>query len=67
MTCLRHLKIKVNIKTRKINLISLCTDDDKSLEIYETIQAEIEDFKSIELDSLTVYDDRYKKQNKDKC
>ena len=67
MTCLRHLKIKVNIKTRKINLISLCIDDDKSLEIYETIQAEIEDFKSIELDSLTVYDDRYKKQNKDKC
>ena len=67
MTCLRHLKIKVNRKTRKINLISLCIDDDKSLEIYETIQAEIEDFKSIELDSLTVYDDRYKKQNKDKC
>ena len=67
MTCLRNLKIKVNIKTRKINLISLCIDDDKSLEIYETIQAEIEDFKSIELDSLTVYDDRYKKQNKDKC
>ena len=67
MTCLRHLKIKVNIKTRKINLISLCIDDDKSLEIYETIQAEIEDFKSIELDSLTIYDDRYKKQNKDKC
>ena len=67
MTCLRHLKIKVNIKTRKINLISLCIDDDKSLEIYETIQAEIEDFKSIELDSLTVYDNRYKKQNKDKC
>ena len=40
-------------------LMSLCIDDDKLLEKYETIWAKIEDFKNIELDTLPIYDDRY--------
>ena len=40
----------------------LCIDDDKVLEKYETIWAKIKDLKNIELNTLPVYDDRYKKK-----
>ena len=46
-------------KNKNNKLMSLCIDDDKLLEKYETIWVKIEDFKNIELDTLPIYDDRY--------
>lgn len=37
--------------------MSFCLDDDKLLEKYKSIQIMTENFKNIELNALTVYDD----------
>ena len=39
--------------------MSFCIDDEKLLEIYKAIWVKIEDIKNIELNTLSVYDDRY--------
>ena len=49
----------------KINkLMNLCIDDHKLLEKYKTIWTMIENLKSIELNALSIYDDRYIKKQK---
>ena len=49
----------------KINkLMNLCIDDQKLLEKYKTIWTMIENLKSIELNALSIYDDRYIKKQK---
>ena len=40
-------------------MMSFCIDDDKLLEKYKIIWAKIEDLENIEVDALSVYDDRY--------
>ena len=40
-------------------LMSFRIDDEKLLEKYKAIWTKIEDLKNIELNALTVYDDRY--------
>ena len=53
------------VKEGDNKLISFRIDDEKLLEKYKTIWAKTEDLKSIELNALPVYDDRYIKiQNK---
>ena len=42
-------------------LMSLCLNDDTQLKKYKTIWIKIEDLKSIELNALPVYDDRFMK------
>ena len=44
--------------------MSFHIDDEKQLEKYKAIWTKIEDLKNIELNALPVYDDIYKKQNK---
>ena len=41
--------------------MSFCIDDEKLLEKYEAISTKSEDLENIELNSLPIYDDRYKK------
>ena len=48
------------VKTFKIFRI----DDEKLLEKYKAIWTKIEDLKNIELNTLLVYDEIYKNQNK---
>ena len=55
---LKHLKLKLEIKIKTINL-SFCIDDEKLLEKYKAIWTKIENFKNIELNALAVYDDRF--------
>ena len=55
---LRHLEDKIN------KLMSFRIDDERLVEKYKAIQTKIEDLKNIELCALPVYDDIYKKQNK---
>ena len=63
-------KLSGYVKTFKVKgednkLISFRIDDEKLLEKYKAIWAKTEDLKSIELNVLPVYDDRYIKiQNK---
>ena len=55
-------KINGYIKTFKdndIKLMYLLIDNDKLLEKYKTIWTKIKDLKSIELNALPVYDNRY--------
>ena len=40
-------------------MISLRIDDEKLIEKYKAIWAKIEDLKSIELNALSIYDDKY--------
>ena len=63
---LRHLKlqIKTYVETFKVtdknnNLMSFRINDEKVLEKYKAIWNKIEDLKSIELNALPVYDNRY--------
>ena len=56
----RHLKLKMEIKIRTINL-SFRINGDKLSEKYKTIWTKIESLKNIELNVLPVYDDRYLK------
>ena len=51
-------------KDKSNKLMFFCINDEKLLEKYKAIWTKIEDLKSIELNSLPVYDDRYKNQNK---
>ena len=41
--------------------MSVCIDDDKLSEKYKTIWTKNEDSENVELNALTVYDDKYKK------
>ena len=50
---LRHLKLKMEIKIKTINL-SFCIDDEKLLENHKTVWIKIEDLKNIELNALPV-------------
>ena len=51
-------------KNKTNKLMNLCIDDHKLLEKYKTIWTMIENLKSIELDALSIYDDRYIKKQK---
>ena len=51
-------------KDKSNKLMFFCINDEKLLEKYKAIWTKIEDLKSIELNALPVYDDRYKNQNK---
>ena len=41
--------------------MSFCIDDEKLLEKYKAISTKSEDLENIELNSLPIYDDKYKK------
>ena len=47
------------VKNKNNNLTSFHINDQKLLEKHETIWTKIEDLKSVELNTLPVYDDRY--------
>ena len=51
-------------KNKTNKLMNLCIDDHKLLEKYKTIWTMIENLKSIELNSFSIYDDRYIKKQK---
>ena len=51
-------------KNKTNKLMNLCIDDHKLLEKYKTIWTMIENLKSIELNALSIYDDRYIKKQK---
>ena len=52
-------KVKDEDKDENNKLMSLHINDEKLLEKYKNIWTKIEDSKNIELNTLTVYDDRY--------
>ena len=56
---LRHLKLKMEIKTKNNKLVSFRIDDEKLLQKYKAIWANNEDLKNIKLNALPVYDDKY--------
>ena len=56
-------KVKDGNKNQNTKLMSFRMDDDNLLEKHKTIWNKIEDFKNIELQSLSVYADRYRKRN----
>ena len=56
-------KVKDGNKNQNTKLMSSRMDDDNLLEKHKTIWNKIEDFKNIELQSLSVYADRYRKRN----
>ena len=49
------------VKDKSNKLMSFCLDDEKLLEKYKAIWTKIEDLKNIELNALSVYEDRYVK------
>ena len=51
-------KVKDGDKDENNKLMSFHIDDEKLLEKYKTIWTKIQDLKNIELNALTVYDDR---------
>ena len=53
-------------KNKTNKLMNLCIDDHKLLEKCKTMWTKIENLKSIELDALLIYDDRYIKKKKKK-
>ena len=58
--------VKIFKAEDKINeLILFHIDDEKLLEKYKAIWTKIEDLKNIQLNALTVYDDRYIKTKKE--
>ena len=56
MDMLRHLN---GDKGKSNKLMSFRIDDEKLLEKYKAIWTKIDDLKSIELNALPVYDDKY--------
>ena len=54
-------KVKEREKDKSNKLMFFRTDNEKLLKNYKAIWTKIEDLKNIELNALTVYDDRYKK------
>ena len=48
-------------KNKDNKLMSFCIDKDKLLQKYKTIWTRIEDLQNVELNALSVYDDRYVK------
>ena len=55
----KTFKVKEGDKEKNNKLMSFGIDDEKILEKYKAIWAKIENLKSIELNALSVYDDRY--------
>ena len=55
----KTFKVKDEIKDKNNKLMSFRIDDEKLLEKYKAILTKIKDLKSIELNALPVYDDRY--------
>ena len=53
-------KVKEREKDKSNKLMFFRTDNEKLLKNYKAIWTKIEDPKNIELNALTVYDDRYK-------
>ena len=53
-------KVKEREKDKSNKLMFFRTDNEKLLKNYKAIWTKIEDLKNIELNALTVYDDRYK-------
>ena len=53
-------KVKEREKDKSNRLMFFRTDNEKLLKNYKAIWTKIEDLKNIELNALTVYDDRYK-------
>ena len=59
--CIKTFKGKDGYKIKNNKLMSLRIYDNKLWETYDTIWTKIDDLKNIELNALTVYDDRYVK------
>ena len=59
--CIKTFKGKDRYKIKNNKLMSLCIYDNKLWETYNTIWTKIDDLQNIELNALTVYDDRYVK------
>ena len=57
---IKTIKFKDGDKDKNKKFTSLRIDDRKLLEKYKTISIKVEDFKNIELNTFSVYDDRYK-------
>ena len=57
----KTFKVKDGDKDQNAKLMSFCIDDEKLLEKYKAISTKSEDLENIELNSLPIYDDRYKK------
>ena len=55
----KTFKVKDGDKNKSNKLMSFRKDDEKQLEKYKTTWTKIEDLKSLELNALLVYDDRY--------
>ena len=55
----KTFKVKDEIKDKNNKMMSFRKDDEKLLEKYKAILTKIEHLKSIELNALPVYDDRY--------
>ena len=60
----KTFKVKEGDRDKNNKLMSFPIADEKLLEKYKAICTKIEDLKSIELNALPVYDDRYISQNK---
>ena len=52
-------KVKEGNKDKSNKLMSSCIDDEKLLQQYKAISTNVEDLKSIGLNALPVYDDKY--------
>ena len=58
---LRNLYLTMDVKMKTKKLLSFRIDDEKLFEKYKAIWIKIEHLKNIELNALSVYDDRYMK------
>ena len=55
----KKFKVKDGDKDKNNKLMSLLKDDEKFLENCKTVLTKTEDLKNIELNAVSVYDDRY--------
>ena len=53
-----YVKI-IKVKDKNNKLMSFCINDEKLLEKYKNIWTKVEELKNIELNALTVYQNRY--------
>ena len=57
--CVKTFKVKDRDEDKNNKLMSFCIEDEKLLEKNKAILTKIENLKSIELNALPVYDNRY--------
>ena len=60
----KTFKVKYEYKDTNNKLMSCCIDVEKLLKKYKALSIKIKDLKSITLNTLPVYDDRYGKNKK---